>query len=249
MIHLKSKEEIKTMQEGGRRLRSVVEELLPKAKEGTTTKEIDKMAEDLIKKQGGESSFKKVENYFWTTCLSINEQIVHTPPSNRRLKFGDILTVDIGMLYQGFHTDFADTIVIGDVNEATEKFLKTGKSTLKKAINGAQNNERLGKVSGIIEDEIYGAGYKIIKELTGHGIGRNLHEDPYVFGYRERPLEKTLLMVEGLVIAIEVIYSMGTEKLAYEKSDDWSIVTADHSLSACFEHTIAITDEGATVLT
>lgn len=249
MIHLKSTEEILVMQEGGRRLRKVIEELRPLIQEGISTNEIDQKAAKLILKQDGEPSFKRVPNYYWSTCLPINEQVVHTPPSNRTLKNGDILTLDIGMYYNGYHTDYADSIAIGTVLPEIKKFLQVGKSTLIKAIQAVQKGKRLGVVSETIEDEINSHGYKIMKELTGHGIGKELHEDPYVFGYRQKKTEKTIPMQEGLVLAIEIIYSMSSEQITYEKGNEWSIVTSDHSLSACFEHTVAITHTGTIVLT
>lgn len=250
MIDFKSTEEIAIMKEGGRRLRSVVKALLNKIDAGITTKEIDSLAEELIKKQGGESSFKKVRNYFWTTCLSINEQVVHTPPSNRQLKLGDVLTLDIGMYFKGYHTDFSTTFFIGDnPSDEINNFLETGKKGLFKAIRQAKVGNRIGNISEVIQDEIEGQGYFIMKDLTGHGIGKELHTDPYVFGYRERPTEKTLLIKPGLTIAVEVIYSMGTEEIKHEKNNNWSIVSADGSLTACFEHTIAITEKKTLVLT
>ncbi|MFA5769874.1 MAG: type I methionyl aminopeptidase [Patescibacteria group bacterium] len=250
MINLKSDKEIAIMTEGGKGLRAVVKDLLPLIKAGITTKEIDVKAEELIKIQGGESSFKTVSGYLFSTCTPINEQIVHTKPSNRVLKDGDVLTLDIGMLYRGLHTDYAVTKVVGgqskDIN--VNKFLKIGEETLYLAIKKAKIGNRLGQISEVIEKEITGNGYFIIKELTGHGIGKKLHEDPYVFGFVDRPIEKSPLIKKGLVIAIEIIYAMGTDIMIYEK-DNWSIITKDRSLSACFEHTIAVTDNGPVILT
>jgi len=250
MIKLKSKAEIEIMREGGRRLREVMKELMPLVKVGTSTNEIDKTAEELIIKHGGESSFKKVPGYDWTTCLPINEQVVHTPPSKRILEEGDVLTIDIGMYYKGFHTDYADTIIIGkSKNKQVSHFLEVGKKALYKAIDQARAGNRLGAISKIIEQEIYGNGYKILKDLTGHGIGRDLHEDPYVFGFLDRPVEKTIPIQPGLVIAIEVIYSMGAEEFRHETNDGWSVITEDKSMSACFEDTVAITEKETIVLT
>ena len=250
MINLKTDREISIMKEGGKKLRAVVGDLLPLIRAGVSTKEIDDKAEQLIKKQGGESSFKTVSGYKFSTCLPINEQIVHTKPSKRVLKDGDVLTLDIGMLYKGLHTDYAVTKVIGgsSKDEKINKFLKTGEETLYLAIKKAVIGNRLGSISEVIEREIVGNGYFIIKELTGHGIGKKLHEDPYVFGYVDKPINKTPLINKGLVIAIEVIYAMGTDIMVYEK-DNWSIITKDRSVSACFEHTIAVTDNGPIILT
>lgn len=250
MIRLKTKEEIEIMKEGGKRLRQVVKELLPVIQVGTSTEQIDKEAERLIKKYDGEPSFKKVKNYHWATCLPINEQVVHTPPSKRKLKDGDLLTLDIGFYYQGFHTDYAQTLVVGKKRDKKIiNFLEVGKRALYLAIKQAKINKRLGEISLAIEKEIYGNGFFVLKELTGHGIGRDLHEDPYVFGYLNKPIEKTPIIEPGLTIAVEVIYSQSTEKITYEKGNSWSVLTADGSLSACFEHTIAIVDNKTLILT
>lgn len=250
MIYLKSDTEIGVIAESGRRLKSVVKELLPLIKEGVTTKEIDEKAEKLIKKYDGKSSFMTVADYKFSTCTPINEQIVHTKPSDRVLKKEDVLTLDIGMLYKGWHTDYAITKVIGgeSKNKNINKFLKIGEETLYNAIKQAKIGNRLGHISDLIEKSIKSNGYFIIKELTGHGIGRKLHEDPYVFGYLDRPINKSLLIKKGLVIAIEIIYAMGTEHMIYE-DDNWSIITQDRSISACFEHTVAVTDRGPIILT
>ncbi len=249
MVNLKSDQEIEIMTEGGKRLKAVVKGLLPLIKEGISTKEIDDKAEELIKKQGGKSSFKTVPGYHWTICSPVNEQVVHTKPSSRILKKEDVLTLDIGLLYQGFHTDYAITKVIGESkNIKINKFLKIGKETLYKAIKKAKIGNRIGHISSVIEKEIKGSGYFIIKELTGHGIGKKLHEDPYVLGFIDLPINKSPMIKKGLVIAIEIIYAMGTEKISYEE-DNWSIITKDRSLSACFEHTVAVTGQGPVILT
>src|SRR3989339_74485 len=250
MVNLKTDNEIEVMAEGGRRLKLVVKDLLPLIKPGISTKEIDDKAEELIHAQGGKSSFKTVSGYSFSTCTPINEQIVHTKPSSRILKTGDVLTLDIGMLYKGWHTDHAITKVIGgqSKNPDINKFLKVGEETLYLAIKKAQAGQRLGSISKVIEREITGNGYFIIKELTGHGIGKNLHEDPYVFGFVDKPINKSPLIKKGLVIAIEIIYAMGTDSMIYE-DDNWSIITEDRSISACFEHTIAVTNQGPIILT
>jgi len=250
MVNLKSTQEIVIMTEGGKKLKNVVEDLLPLIRAGITTKEIDDRAEELIKKQGGRSSFKTVPGYLFSICSPVNEQIVHTKPSNRVLNSGDVLTLDIGMLYQGWHTDYAITKIVGgeSQDQKVNKFLKVGEDTLYLAIKEAKMGNRLGKISEVIEREVTGNGYFIIKELTGHGIGKKLHEDPYVFGFVDKPINKSLLIKKGLVIAIEIIYAMGTDVMIYEK-DNWSVITKDRSISACFEHTIAVTDRGPIILT
>ncbi len=198
MIHLKTKSEIELMRECGKRLKASLDELLPQIKSGMSTLEIDVEAERLINKNGAESSFKRVPGYKWSTCLPVNEQAVHTPPSKRVLKEGDVLTVDIGAYYQGFHTDYATTCIVGNTkNPEIEKFLRVGEDTLNKAIEKVKEGARLGEISKVAEDGIYSNGYFILKELTGHGIGHDLHEDPYVYNYSRKPVEKTMLIPSG----------------------------------------------------
>ncbi len=250
MIKLKSKQEVAIMKEAGRRLRLVMKDLLPMVKPGVTTNQIDQKAEELIIKQGGEPSFKKVKNYSWAVCVPVNEQIVHTPPSSRKLKDGDVLTIDIGLFLDGLHTDHAVSLIVGQKKDPqVTKFLNVGKRTLKKALSKVKKDNYLGEVSKLIEKEIEEAGYHIVQELTGHGIGRELHEDPLVPGFLDSPLELTYKIRPGLVIAVEVIYAMGTSRMKFEKGSDWSIVTVDGSLSACFEHTIAVAEDKSIVLT
>jgi len=250
MINYKTENEIKIMAEGGKKLRTIISKLLSFVEPGITTLTIEKEAQKLIKEQRVEISFDKVQGYKFATCLPVNEQIVHTPPSERVLKKGDLLTIDVGVYYQGFHTDCAETIVVGEEEKGEiKRFLDTGKEALKKAIEKIKIGGYLGEVSKAIETTIEKNGYFVIKKLTGHGIGKDLHEDPFVFGFLDRPVEKTLQIKPGLVLAIEVIYSMGTEKMVFEKDNDWSIVTKDGSLSACFEKTVAVTKNKVLILT
>jgi methionyl aminopeptidase len=250
MIHYKTEEEIKIMSEGGKKLKQIFEKLIKFVKPGITTLAIENEAQRLIKEEKAEVSFDKVEGYQFATCLPVNEQIVHTPPSERVLKKGDLLTIDIGLYYQGFHTDCAKTMVVGEEEKGEiKRFLDTGREALKKAIEKIKVGGYLGEVSKAIETIIKKNGYFVIKRLTGHGIGKDLHEDPFVFGFLDRPVEKTLKIKPGLVLAIEVIYSMGTEEMAFEKDNDWSIVTKDGSLSSCFEKTVAVTKNGVLILT
>jgi methionyl aminopeptidase len=238
------------MKEGGRRLQKVIKELLPIIQVGISTKEIDEAAGRLIKKYGGTASFKKVKGYHWNTCLPINEQVVHTPPSERIIKEGDVLTIDIGLFYRGFHTDWATTILVGKKTDGEiKRFLNRGELALKQAIGKIKPGNFLGEVSQTIEEIIGGSGYFVIKELTGHGIGRDLHEEPYVLGYLDRPIKKTLKIRPGLVLAVEVIFSMGTTEVTSEKEGDWSLITKDRSLSACFEETVAVADRKTLILT
>ncbi|OGK62207.1 type I methionyl aminopeptidase [Candidatus Roizmanbacteria bacterium RIFOXYB2_FULL_38_10] len=250
MINYKTSKEIGAMKECGLKLRKSVELLLPLVKPGMTTELIDKTAEKIIVSQGAETSFNKVKGYFWTTCVPINEQVVHTPPGKRVIKNGDVLTIDIGAYFGGFHTDYATTFIVGKQEDSkVSHFLDIGKETLTNAIKQAKVGNHLGHISHAIEEGICKNGYFVMRQLTGHGVGKELHEEPFVPGLLDKPIEKTLKIKPGLVLAIEVIYSMGTEEIAYEKGVDWSIITADKSLSACFEHTVAITDKNTFILT
>jgi methionyl aminopeptidase len=252
MVHLKSEKEIESMRKGGVILMGAVKKLLPQIREGMTTNEVDAEATRLIKAGGGEVSFDKVPGYSWATCLPVNEQIVHTTPTERVLKNGDVLTVDIGVYYDGLHTDYATTVVVGGRDKAsdeTNRFLDVGEQALENAIAKARVGGYIGEISQSIEEDVYGAGYFILHELTGHGVGKELHEAPYVPGFLDRPVNRTYRIPSGLVIAVEVIYSMGTEEIRPEQGDDWSIVTSDGSLSACFERTIALVDKKTFILT
>lgn len=250
MIHLKTEAELHVMEEGGKRLRRVVEKLKPFVQPGVKTIDIDRRAEEYIIEEGGTSSFKRVPGYHWSTCLPINEQVVHTPPSDRVLKQGDILTLDIGIFYKGYHTDYADTYIVGsEGDKRTQEFLQVGKKTLEKAKVQVRTGQYIGDISQVIEKEIYGHHYFILKDLTGHGIGKELHEGPNVPGYVDKPIEKTFRIRPGLAIAVEIIYSMGTEKIKHEQGDGWSIRTADRSLSACFEDTLLVTEKGTVTVT
>lgn len=249
-IILKTEQEIRIMREGGKLLKEVVKQLFPWVKEGITTKEIDQLAEKFIKEKGAYPSFKKVKGYRWATCLPINNQIVHTPPSKRKLKRGDVLTIDMGIYYRGYHTDWATTLIVGDRSDSeVKKFLNVGKETLQKAIAQFKIGNYIGDISSAIEKGILAGGYFVIRELTGHGIGKELHEDPLVPCFLEGELRNTPKIKEGMVLAIEVIYSQTKTNITSEKGNQWSLVTRDGSLSACFEHTVALFKNRPLILT
>lgn len=249
MINLKTNEEIELMKIGGAVLKSVVDRVAAKVTPGTQTIEIDKEIESLLLSSGVKPSFKTVKGYSWSSCLPVNHQAVHTPPSERILREGDILTIDAGALFENFHTDYATTITIGNVDEKVKRFLQIGESTLENAIKLISEGEYLGKIGDYVFNTITNAGYSIMKDLTGHGIGKALHEDPFVPNYLDRPINKTYKIKKGLTIAIEIIYSMGAGEMAYERGVPWSVITKDKSISACFEKTIAVGDKNTFILT
>lgn len=250
MITIKTHQEIEIMREGGQILKRVMAELLPSVRPGITTKEINQKAEALIVSFGAEASFKTVKNYPWATCLPVNQQIVHTPPSEKILRDGDLLTVDIGVYYKGYHTDYATSYIVGSsANPAIAGFLRVGASALQSAVDQARVGKYIRDISQTIFHHVNTGGYHVIKELTGHGIGKKLHEDPLIPGYVLANSDQKIKLVPGMTLAIEVIYAVGTDRLKPESGSEWSLVTSDGSLSACFEKTIAVTENKPFILT
>jgi len=249
MITPKTPDEIDAMSEGGAKLGAILQQLLNKAQPGVALLEIEALADRLIREAGGNASFKTVKGYKWATCLCVNDVVVHGIPTNYVLKDSDVLTIDVGILYKGFHTDTAWTKCIGFQNEDSKKFLKTGEDALWKAIDQVRVGNRVGHISQTIQRIVEGAGYGIVKTLVGHGVGRELHEAPQVPGFIKAPVETTPELIPGQTIAIEVIYAMGSGAVVYPNDDGWSIVSSDGSLTAVFEHTIAITEGQPQVLT
>ena len=242
----KTKEELAVMREGGQKLGRILQTLLEIASSGKSLVEIDARADELIGEAGGTASFKTVRGYKWATCLCVNDVVVHGVPTEYKLKKGDVLTIDIGMQYQGLHTDTAWTKIVDDQND---EFLRVGEASLWKAIDQAKRGNYVGHVSRAIEDSIVGAGYSIVKSLVGHGVGKTLHEDPQIPGFLRGSIEETPRLEAGMTIAIEVIYAAGSGQVTYDHPDGWTVATKDHSLSAVFEHTIAIGAAGPAVLT
>ncbi len=257
MINLKSPEEIAVMNEGGQKLGQILTELLKFAQPGIALKQIEAEANRLIDLSGGSASFKTVADYHWATCLCVNDCIVHGIPTEYILRDGDNLTIDIGMLYKGFHTDTAWAKIVkskasqeqNEQEREKERFLRVGEEALWDAVNKVRPGNHIGDISEAIQTTIEGAGYSIVKSLVGHGVGRQLHEEPQVPGFLRGKIENTRKLTEGMVIAIEVIYAMGSGGAVYAGNDGWTIVTQDSSIAAVFEHTIAVTGSGVQVLT
>lgn len=253
MIHIKTPEEIAVMREGGRKLGTILNDLLEFSRPGTALTDVEKWACELIEKAGATASFATVPGYKWATCLNVNEVVVHGIPTQYILKDGDVLTIDIGLIYKGFHTDTAGTKVVVskeyNIPAPTEKFLDTGKVALDRGIEAARIGNRVGNISQVVQETIEGAGYSIVKSLVGHGIGRDLHEEPQIPNYLRGAIENTLPLQEGMTIAIEPIYAMGRGEIVYQNDDGWTLATRDRSLTSVFEHTLAITAAGPVVLT
>ncbi len=250
MIHLKTVEEIEKMKKGGKILHDVLRILVEEAKPGVSLISLDQMAEKLIVERGGTSSFKRVKGYHWTICSCVNDVVVHGIPDEYKIKTGDIVGIDCGVYYEGFHTDAAWTVSVGNNDSKVKKFLDTGEAAFRKAISQVKLGNYIYDISRAIQDTVEKeGGYGVSRTLVGHGVGRQLHEEPEVPGYVSNHRESTSKLVPGLVIAIEVIYNMGSPDVVYKGNDGWTIVTKDGKISGLFEATVAVTSHGCVVLT
>lgn len=256
MVDIKNSSEIEKMKEGGRILSEVLWELMKNVKPGVSELEIDQMAEKLIEERGGEPGFKKVKGYRHTICACTNEVVVHGIPSEYKFKEGDVVCIDCGVYYKGYHTDMAETVLVQGTRYKVQgyaeksRFLEIGKKALNAGIAQAVVGNRIGHISKAIQEVIEKeGGYSVVRSLIGHGVGKKLHEDPEVPGFLEGSIEKTPLLTEGMTLAIEAIYNMGKADVIYAGTDDWTIRSADGSLSAVFERSIAIAENGPLVLT
>lgn len=249
MIHIKTPQEIEIMAIGGKMLSETLLAVMEAAKEGVSEIELDNLAEKLIREKGGEPGFMKVAGYKHTVCMSTNDVVVHGIPTEYRLQTGDMVGIDCGVFYKGFHTDMSESKIIGGDNGPKQLFLDTGKRALEEAIKVAVIGNHVGDISRTIQTIVEGAGYSIVRGLVGHGVGKQLHEAPEVPGFISGNIAKTPPLKEGMVIAIEIIYNMGRKDVVYGNGDGWTISTADKSLSGLFERTVAITQNGPKILT
>jgi methionyl aminopeptidase len=239
--------------ECGKLLHQIKQKLLQKINIGATPLQIENLAQKLIKVTGGIPSFMTVADYKWATCITVNDEVVHGIPDNDSFVDGDIVSLDIGLLYKGWHTDTSETVLVTiDKKQVTSdviKFLETGKKALKLAIEQVKPGNRIGHISEAIQTIIEGAGYSVVKTLVGHGIGKSLHENPHIPGILTKSLLKTPEIKANSALAIEIIYNMGKSGIVYKNDDNWTLVTADGSLSGLFEETVLVTDTGFQVLT
>ncbi len=246
MTVIKTPEEIAIMAEGGKILATVLKEIATMAQPGITTLELDRAAEALILSGGAKPAFKGYEGFPYSLCTSVNENVVHGFPSSYKLKDGDIVGLDLGVLYKGYNTDMAVTVAVGQVSFEAKRLLKVTEKALRIGMKKARAGVMTGDVGETIQRHIEGQGFGVVRSLCGHGIGKKVHEDPYVpnFGKRHTGIE----LQEGMVICIEPMVTMGDYNL--KKSDDgYGFATKDGSLAAHFEHTVAITKDGVRVLT
>lgn len=249
MISIKSTKEIDIMEKGGHILSEVLWEVIAAIEPGISEIELDQMAEELILKKGGKPGFKMVPGYKHTICISTNDTIVHGIPGEYKISEGDVVGIDCGVFLEGFHTDMSETIRVKSQNNTEiDHFLETGEKALSLAIEKAVLGNRIGHISKIIQETVESQGYSVVRSLIGHGVGRELHEDPEIPGFLDKRIEETPMLKTGMTLAIEVIYNIGTSEVMYAE-DGWTIKTADGSISGLFERSIAITEKGTEVLT
>lgn len=254
MIIVKTPQEIKIMAEAGSKLANIRNTLAQMVQPGITPLEIEKRAQGLIKKQGGRPSFQMVKNYRWATCININDGVVHGIPTPIPFKEGDLVSIDVGMLYKGLHTDTSVTVLAsptggpsGKIDNRLDKFLEVGKIALASAINNARPGNKVSDIAKSVQVEVEKHGYSPVRALTGHGIGKKLHEEPQIPCFWERGIQDTVLP-EGAVLAIEVIYTMGEPDLVLSE-DNWTLRTKDGTIAGLFEETVAVVPNGHLVLT
>jgi len=245
MIILKSRDEIDRMRKANRIVAEVMAELNEIIRAGITTAEIDTVAESLIRSRGAVPAFKGYQGYQHALCLAVNEEVVHGIPGKRRLVSGDIIGIDCGVLFDDFYGDHAWTFPVGDVSENAKRLLAVTEEALKRGIEAATTDNRLYDISAAIQETAEAAGFSVVRDYVGHGIGRALHEDPQVPNFGER--ETGMRLRAGLVIALEPMINEGTHEVEV-LSDGWTVVTKDRKLSAHMEHTIAITENGPEIL-
>ena len=245
-IIIKSANEIAAMRRAGGVVASILKMLAGELKPGITTRQLDDIAVRELEENGATSSFKGYRGFPSTLCVSVNEEIVHGIPGDRVIKEGDIVSLDFGAIVDGFHGDAAITVGVGEIKPEAKRLLKTARDVLEAGIAMARPGAHLSDVSAAIEQYAESRGYSVVREYTGHGIGREMHEDPQIPNFGPSGLGPVLK--EGMTLAIEPMVNIGDWKTRV-KSDNWTVVTNDGSLSAHFEKTIAINDGKAEVLT
>lgn len=246
MIICKTPREIEIMKYAGKIVALTHKELKQHIQPGITTKELDNIAEKFIRSMGAIPSFKGYNGFRGSICASVNEELVHGIPGNRTLNEGDIISIDIGAKYNGFHGDSAWTYAVGTIDKNTDYLLQVTEEALYKGINQAKSGVRLSNISHAIQRFVEDKGLSIVREYAGHGVGKNLHEDPTIPHYG--PPNKGPKLKPGMVLAIEPMVNAG-ERFVKTLSDNWTVVTQDGKKCAHFEHTIAITEEGYQILT
>lgn len=247
MISIKNEQEIELMRKSGQITYEVLMKLKDFIHEGVTTKEIDKFAHDYIVSHDATPSFLGYEGYPASTCVSINDMVVHGIPDNTKLRNGDIVSVDVGSIYKGYHSDSAYTYIVGKVDKKTEDLVNNTRKALYAGISVIKEGIKLNEVCSAIGKVGKENGYGIFECLTGHGVGTTLHEDPYIPNLSNHESEG-IILESGMTLAIEPMFSLGTKEV-WLLPDEWGIITRDGSVAAHFEHTVLVTKDGYEILT
>ncbi|MCJ8278924.1 MAG: type I methionyl aminopeptidase [Rivularia sp. ALOHA_DT_140] len=247
-IEIKSPREIEIMRQSAKIVATVLKEISELVKPGMTTADLDAYAEKRIREMGATPSFKGYHGFPGSICSSINNEVVHGIPSPKKvIRSGDVLKVDTGAFYQGFHGDSCITIAVEEVTQKDAKLIRVAEEALYKGIEQVKAGNYLIDIAGAIEDHVKANGFSVVEDFTGHGVGRNLHEEPSVFNFRTREMPNVKLR-KGMTLAIEPILNAGS-KFCRTLSDRWTAVTVDNSYSAQFEHTVLVTETGYEILT
>lgn len=246
MIILKSPEDLEAMREAGRIVARVLAQLARTARPGVATEKLDALAEEMIRSAGAAPSFKGYEGFPASICTSINEQVVHGIPGSRKLTGGDVLSIDVGVFYRGFHGDAAISLPIGAVSSRARRLLEVTEESLARAVAAVRPGGHVSDIGHAVQSYVESQGFAVVRELVGHGIGRKMHESPLVPNFGT-PGNGALLRA-GMTLAIEPMVNAGGHQVR-TLDDGWTVVTADHSLSAHFEHTVVVTESGVDVLT
>ncbi|WP_414543277.1 type I methionyl aminopeptidase [Nostoc sp. CCY0012] len=247
-IEIKSPREIEIMRQSAKIVATVLKEISEMVKPGMTTADLDAYAEKRIREMDATPSFKGYHGFKGSICASINNEVVHGIPNPKKvIRTGDVLKVDTGAFYQGFHGDSCITIAVGEVTPDAAKLIRVAEESLFKGIEQVKAGAYLLDLAGAIEDHVKANGFSVVEEFTGHGVGRNLHEEPSVFNFRTREMPNVKLRA-GMTLAIEPILNAGSKHTKI-LSDRWTAVTVDNSLSAQFEHTVLVTETGYEILT
>ena len=241
-VTIKSDREIGLMREAGRILAAVHQQLGEEIKPGMSTKDVDRLGEEMIRSYGCEPSFLNYCGYPASICVSVNEEVVHGIPSDDRiLQYGDIVSLDAGVIYKGYHSDAARTVGVGEISEEARLLIERTRLSFFAGIKNAVAGKRLYDISGAIEQFAHQFGYGVVYDLVGHGIGTHLHEDPEVPNFRPQGFKKGLRLKPGMTLAVEPMINAGTPDVLW-MDDEWTVITEDMSLSAHYENTILITN-------
>ncbi|MBA4394643.1 MAG: type I methionyl aminopeptidase [Desulfobacca sp.] len=246
MIFIKSPEEIERMSVSGKMVAEILLEIKNRIKPGITTQELDQLASRLTLKKKALPAFKGYNGYPFSLCVSVNEEVVHGFPSSRKLVEGDIVSLDFGVYFDGYYGDAALTQAVGKISPQAERLIQVTRESLFKGLQEVKAGRRLGDISAAVQQYVESHGYSVVRQFVGHGIGKGLHEDPQVPNYGEAG--RGLLLKPGMVLAIEPMVNVGGSEVELA-ADGWTAVTKDRSLSAHFEHTVAITENGCRILT